>query len=55
MLVAFNHKNKNKMDYHWPPFASNIVVELWKNEQENKDYFIRVFYLGKVNTYSKMI
>lgn len=33
----------------WPPYAANIVVELWSEEsaQGKTDYFIRVFYNGK--------
>jgi hypothetical protein len=38
------------MEYHWPPFGADIQIELWKNEETSNDnYFVRVFYLGKVS------
>ncbi|ORY02207.1 phosphoglycerate mutase-like protein [Basidiobolus meristosporus CBS 931.73] len=32
-------------DMRWPPFASNIIFELWRN---HKNYFVRVIYNGEV-------
>lgn len=54
VLVALNRNNKHKMEYHWPPFAADIQIELWKNDVEknnsnDENYFIRVYYLGKVS------
>ncbi|KAK9767187.1 hypothetical protein K7432_003186 [Basidiobolus ranarum] len=32
-------------DMRWPPFASNIIFELWKS---HKNYYVRVLYNGEV-------
>lgn len=53
LLVAINLGNENKMDYHWPPFAANIIIETWKAKREQKkgsgdEYYVKVYYLEKV-------
>ena len=32
----------------WPPFAANIAIELWKQEDKNS-YFIKFFYCDQVS------
>lgn len=49
LLAAFDLIDEN---HTWPPFAADITIELWKNmeSQENstKDYFMKIYYCGKV-------
>jgi hypothetical protein len=43
-LVALNlTESKNN---GWPPFAADIIIELWKNDD---GYFLRVFYCDDVS------
>ena len=50
LLVALNKGNDLKMDYHWPPFAANLIIELWKNEENKSEpnYYIKVLYMEQV-------
>ena len=32
----------------WPPFAADIVLELWKSKNKG-EYFVQVFYCGEVS------
>ena len=44
----------NEDNEFWPPFAADIIFELWKelDEKSNKDtYFVRLFYCGEVYSY----
>ncbi|XP_022090425.1 2-phosphoxylose phosphatase 1-like [Acanthaster planci] len=34
-------------DYHWPPYAANVVFELWSKSAE---FFLRVLYSGRDQT-----
>lgn len=51
LLSALNLDNTRQIEYIWPPFGANIIIELWKNDKKlsNKqdNYFIRVLYLEK--------
>jgi hypothetical protein len=39
---------KDGDDNHiWPPFAANIIFELWKDD-ESSEYFVKTFYIGKL-------
>lgn len=58
LIVALNRRNITNVEYHWPPFAADIQIELWKAKNINKeniindkkyDYYIRICYLGKVS------
>ena len=45
LLNAFELIDDNN-DY-WPPFAADIIIELWKDS--NNEYFVQIFYCNKVN------
>ncbi len=44
ILLALDLIDEN---HSWPPFAAHLVFELWK-DTDKSDYFIKVFYCGKV-------
>ena len=52
ILVALNVDQKQL--YTWPPFAADIVIELWKKTKESSssetvdDYFIQAHYCNQV-------
>ncbi|KAG0345079.1 hypothetical protein BG004_003977 [Podila humilis] len=35
-------------DMRWPPYASNMLVELWKTKEDGGKHFVRVIYNNKV-------
>lgn len=40
--------------HSWPPFAANIIIELWKDtESKESNHFVRFYYCGKVSYLSK--
>lgn len=39
----------NDNNHSWPPFAANILIELWKNGQNDDDYSVKIYYCEKVN------
>jgi len=51
LLVAFDAINDS--NHSWPPFAADLIIELWKSNEkshDNKDsnYFIKLIYCGEV-------
>jgi hypothetical protein len=34
--------------WSWPPYASNMLWELWQDEAQHSSYFVRVLYNGMV-------
>lgn len=51
LLAAFDLIDDN--NHSWPPFAANIIIELWKNganANKNEDYFVKIYYCGKLVT-----
>jgi hypothetical protein len=56
LLITLDVLNDGDDDQTWPPFASNIIFELWKDTSSsssssssfNSNYFVKVFYLGKL-------
>ncbi len=47
LLAAFDMINDN--NHSWPPFAADILIELWKNGQNEDDYAVKIYYCQKVN------
>jgi hypothetical protein len=39
----------NDSNHSWPPFAADILIELWNNGQNDDDYFVKIYYCNKVN------
>ena len=39
----------NDNNHSWPPFAADILIELWKNGQNEDDYAVKIYYCQKVN------
>ncbi len=39
----------NDNNHSWPPFAANILIELWKNGQNDDDYSVKIYYCERVN------
>ena len=53
LLVALDYYS-NDDNHIWPPFAADLAIELWKKvENENKKYFIKIFYCGEVSNLEK--
>ena len=44
LLVAFDLIDEK--NHSWPPFAANLIIELWKNA--DLDYSVKLIYCGQV-------
>lgn len=45
LLNAFEMIDEDSQQ--WPPFAADVIIELWKEESQ-PEYFVKFFYCGKV-------
>jgi hypothetical protein len=51
LLVAFDLINDK--NHEWPPFGADLIIEIWKNNNQNdkksdSNYYVQVLYLGEV-------